>query len=433
MCIQAAFLLPHPPIIIPDIGRGEEQKIIATINAFHRVSMTIRELKPDTIVLCSPHAPFYRDAFFVSSAKQQSGSFASFRAPLVRLDYETDISFVHALSKEHNLTFIQDDPKLDHGAMVPLYFIQKELPEFKLVRLGLSMLPRNDHMALGKAIAKVANDLNRKIVFVASGDLSHYLKEDGPYGFHKEGPEFDQKIIEIIKSGELNRFTDLPEPLCERAGECGYRSLLILSGLLDQVNIKCDVLSYEGPFGVGYGVAQFIPIKKDPYVRLARSAIETYVKTRSPMVMDDSVPEELLKSKAGVFVSLHRHGRLRGCIGTIIPTTSSVAEEILRNAIYACSEDPRFYPVNIEELRDLEISVDVLGVSEPIDFPSMLDPKRYGVIVSRGRKRGLLLPDLEGVDTPKQQITIALSKAGIDEDEEYLLERFEVIRHHENL
>jgi AmmeMemoRadiSam system protein A len=142
------------------------------------------------------------------------------------------------------------------------------------------------------------------------------------------------------------------------------------------------------------------------------------------------LPEELLTRRAGAFVSLHRNGSLRGCIGTIQPTRRSVAEEILQNAVSACSQDPRFSPVTPEELSSLEISVDVLGELEPIDSPDQLDVKRYGVVVSCGRKRGLLLPNLEGVDTVEEQIRIARQKGGIRETEPYRLERFEVVRHY---
>ena len=131
----------------------------------------------------------------------------------------------------------------------------------------------------------------------------------------------------------------------------------------------------------------------------------------------------------GTFVSIHKEGLLRGCIGTLVPTTGCVAKEVINNAISACSHDPRFSKVSIDELPYLEISVDVLSESEKIDSPDELDVKRYGVIVSDGRRTGVLLPDLEGVDTVKEQIDIARRKAGISIDDEISIERFEVVRH----
>ena len=168
----------------------------------------------------------------------------------------------------------------------------------------------------------------------------------------------------------------------------------------------------------------------DPYVELARLSVETYVKTGRPAKLPADVPDELLRHRAGAFVSLHEHGDLRGCIGTIAATKPNVAEEILANGISACSRDPRFDPVRPDELDFLEYSVDVLGDAEPISSPAQLDVKRYGVIVTKGWKRGLLLPNLDGVDTVAYQLEIAKRKAGIHPDDDDVdLERFEVVRH----
>jgi AmmeMemoRadiSam system protein A len=142
------------------------------------------------------------------------------------------------------------------------------------------------------------------------------------------------------------------------------------------------------------------------------------------------LPDEMTDRQAGAFVSIHKHGALRGCIGTIMATTDSVAKEIINNAISASTKDPRFDPITKDELKWLDINVDILGDPEDIDSPDELDVKRYGVIVTSGYKRGLLLPDLDGVDSVEQQIDIARRKGGIGEHEKYKLQRFEVIRHY---
>lgn len=141
------------------------------------------------------------------------------------------------------------------------------------------------------------------------------------------------------------------------------------------------------------------------------------------------LPPEMLHQQAGAFVSIHEHGRLRGCIGTIAPVTESLAQEIIDNAVSAATRDPRFNPITPDELEWLEISVDVLGEPEQISSRDELDVKRYGVIVTSGSRRGLLLPDLDGVDTVDQQVDIAMRKGGISPRDMYRLERFEVIRH----
>lgn len=168
----------------------------------------------------------------------------------------------------------------------------------------------------------------------------------------------------------------------------------------------------------------------DPWVRLAWDTITAYVTDKNVIPVPKNLPEALYKEQAGAFVSIHKLGELRGCIGTIAPVMPSLAEEIIRNAICAATQDPRFYPIAAKELPFLDISVDVLGAPEPISSKSELDIKRYGVIVTCGGRRGLLLPDLEGVESVDHQIFIACRKAGIDPSEHYALQRFEVIRHY---
>jgi len=166
------------------------------------------------------------------------------------------------------------------------------------------------------------------------------------------------------------------------------------------------------------------------HVRLARETIENYVKQGKIITPPKDLPEEMINQKAGVFVSLKKFGDLRGCIGTFMPTQENIAQEIIKNAISAAIDDPRFPPVTVPELEDLSISVDVLSAPEEVKDVSQLDPKKYGVIVSSGYKKGLLLPDLEGVDTAEYQIDIAKRKAGIYPDEKVKLYRFEVKRYH---
>ena len=178
----------------------------------------------------------------------------------------------------------------------------------------------------------------------------------------------------------------------------------------------------DGPVGVDNTA--------DPFVALARASVEGFVATGESITLPDGLPEELLTRRAGVFVSLHERGELRGCIGTIGPMQPNVALEILRNGVLACSEDPRFPPVAAEELDWLEYSVDVLDEPESIASESELDVREYGVIVTKGWRRGLLLPNLDGIDTVAQQVSIAKRKAGIADDEpDVQLERFRVVRH----
>ena len=236
-----------------------------------------------------------------------------------------------------------------------------------------------------------------------------------------------------MESAEFDKIVSFDLALAEEAGQCALRSLMVLAGFLDGHKLEGEVLSYEGPFGVGYCNAKFKVVEKDekenPYVALARKSLEHYVRYGKKLEIPKDLGEEFLNNRAGVFVSIEKKGMLRGCIGTIKPVRSNLAEEIIENAISAGTEDPRFRPVSKEELAELDYSVDVLQEPEPVSSIEELDPKRYGVIVSKGFRRGLLLPNLDGVNTVEDQIRIALMKAGISEDEDYKLERFEVTRH----
>ena len=170
--------------------------------------------------------------------------------------------------------------------------------------------------------------------------------------------------------------------------------------------------------------------KESTYVKLARETIENYIKYGNIISPLKDLPEEIINQKAGAFVSLKKYENLRGCIGTFLPTEENIAAEIIRNAISAATGDPRFPPVTISELNDLTISVDILSPPEEIEDISQLNPKKYGVIVSSGFKKGLLLPDLEGVDTVEEQIDITKRKAGIYPGEKVKLYRFEVKRYY---
>ncbi len=165
-------------------------------------------------------------------------------------------------------------------------------------------------------------------------------------------------------------------------------------------------------------------------VQLARQSIIYYLKNKKRLSLPDNLPPELTEKRAGVFVSLKKNGKLRGCIGTFLPTQDNIALEIIENAISAAVHDPRFSPVTLDEVEKLTISVDILSAPEEVKDISELDPKKYGIIVIHGYKKGLLLPDLEGVDTVEQQIDIARQKAGIYVNEDFKIERFEVKRYY---
>lgn len=440
MPIIAGFFVPHPPILVPEVGRGEERKLLDTLHAYQNIATQIDALNPDTIILSSPHVPAYRDQFLVSKASLLSGSLAQFGAPNVRIQVETDTEMVQTIvslmTEKDMLNRIQktDNNLLDHGTMVPLYFIHNEHSKWKIVVLSTTTLSMENHYQMGQMIAQAVSS-KKRIVWVSSGDLSHTLKADGPYGLSKEGPEFDTTFITSVETGQFQPLFELSSSFVNQAAVCGLGSFGMMLGALDGYQLNRTLLSYEGPFGVGYAVVSLLPqtlqIKTESdHVTLAKEALAYYIKTHRILRIPTSLPDDMIYHKHGVFVSIHKHGRLRGCIGTIAPTTSCVAEEIIHNAIHAGTRDYRFTPITEKELDDLEISVDVLYPPETIDSIDQLDVVRYGVIIRNGHKSGLLLPNLEGITSVEEQVDIARRKAGIQPNEPYQLQRFEVVRYH---
>lgn len=456
MSIVGAFMVPHPPLIVPEVGKGGEQQIESTSKSYKEVAKQIKELKPDTIIISSPHSTIFADYIHISPGKKAIGSFSTFGAPNITFEEEYDdelVTEIENICNKENFpagTFGEKNTELDHGTMVPLYFIEQEYKDFKLIRLGISNLPLVDHYHMGQIINEAVEKLDRRVVYVASGDLSHKLQDYGPYGFIEEGPIYDKRIMDTCSNAKFNELLEYDEEFLDKAAECGHRSFVIMAGALDGLNVEAKELNHEDVTGVGYGICTFYPKEEnkdrlfrdkylekvknnmntnDDYINLARETINNYIKYNKIIEIPDNTKEELLNKKAGVFVSIHKFGMLRGCIGTIIPTTDCIAKEIINNAISASTKDPRFEPITEEELPYLEINVDELGEIEDISSKEELDVKKYGVIVSSGFKRGLLLPDLDGVDTIDEQISIARSKGGISPSDDIKLQRFEVIRH----
>lgn len=451
-CIGVA-LFPHPPIMLPEIGKDELTKMDSTVKAVTAAAEKLMEQHPDTIVLMTPHNYVFQDGAGIIMEPRIYGNLSNFGFPELSMQVNTDMDLAEAIVREskdfiklHMLTKewcekYGYDIHLDQGALVPLYYLHQAGFTGHVVLLSPCFSNYNDMEMLGSFVERAATICNRRIAVVASGDLSHRLLPGSPNGYTPEGAVFDKTVMKALKEQNDNLLRDMSATLIDHAGMCGLPSVYFLFGILRGMNHPVmPVYSYEGPFGVGYGVALYLnkdsgqsavtPTSTTPDIRvqLARKSILYYLDNHFFLAIPDELPEELF-DKAGVFVSLKKHGALRGCIGTFLPMQLSMASEIIHNAVSAAMRDPRFPAVRKEEMEDIEISVDVLGEPEAIDSPDKLDPKKYGVIVMSHAQTGLLLPDLEGVDTVEQQIDIAKQKAGIPPQVKPDLYRFTVTRY----
>lgn len=430
-------IAPHPPIMVPEVGRESVASVAESIEAMAELTKRVIDSGAETVILISPHAPLEVDSFVAYEGPEVTADFSHFSAPEISFSAPVDEELLTAIrkaaaSQNYQVTVLRDHD-LDHGTAVPLYFLQRDGFRGRVVSLGYSFLSNDDHLRFGSCIRNAVDEVGRRVAFIASGDLSHRLKPHAPAGYNPDAHVFDEQVVDALRSNLPRRIVEIDYNLRKLAGECGYRSMLVAIGASSDLPVSCEVLSYEAPFGVGYLVAQLTNLAEGSgdvvLPALARSAVEKFIRSGSILTPPEST-DRFLASPAPCFVCLKTlNGELRGCIGTIEPARNTLAEEVVANAISAAMNDPRFDPVKAEELSNLRYSVDVLFPAEAAEMKD-LDPGVYGVIVEDegGTRRGLLLPDIAGIDNAEQQVEIAARKAGIGRDERIRLWRFKVER-----
>lgn len=439
-CLVFSGIAPHPPIMVPEVGRESIAGVRHSIEAMAELTERLIASGATSVILISPHAPLANDSFVAYNGPEVYGDFGNFQAPETSVgaavDHELLAAITNAAAAENYRVSTLPDVELDHGTAVPLYFLLRNGWQGSVVALGYSFLSNEDHLRFGACIKRAVDSVDRPVGFVASGDLSHRLAPHAPAGFNPNAHVFDEQVIAALHANNPREIAEIDHNLRQLAGECGFRSMLVAIGAGSGLPPSCEVLNYEAPFGVGYLVAQLINqragSKTDDLPGLARTAVETFIRSGKAPRPDD-VRGELLSARAPCFVSLKTlDGELRGCIGTIEPAKETLAEEIIANAISAAINDPRFEPVGEDELPQLRYSVDVLLPAQEASFEE-LDPAVFGVIVEdeKGSRRGLLLPDIPGVDSAAQQVEIAARKAGIPEGTPVKLWRFRVERFRE--
>jgi AmmeMemoRadiSam system protein B/AmmeMemoRadiSam system protein A len=351
----------------------------------------------------------------------------TWRTPLGDVEIDTELArIIISVSK-----YLEEDVEAhqqEHAVEVQLPFLQYFKPDVRIVPVIIAGAGASSYPEIGRDIARAIKELNREVVIMASGDMTHYEPQ-------ASAKEKDMAAVEAMLSLDIAELTRRYKS--RHISMCAYPPVVCLISAAKELGATgAELVKYQtsgdatGDYTevVGYAGVIFKKPARYPLVALAKDTVEKYIKDGKKQAPPKALTPEL-KERAGVFVSIHKLGALRGCIGTFEPQQPNVAEEIITNAISAATRDPRFDAVTPDELKDLDYSVDVLTRPEPVADKSQLDPRKYGVIVECGWQRGLLLPDLEGVDSADEQIAICRQNGGLGPDEPVQLYRFEVKRY----
>lgn len=407
MPVVFSALMCHAPIVLPAVGRDRALACARTTRAMIEVARRALASRPERLVLISPHSPRRKSGFGAWKGRHV-GDLAAFRAPQVRIELPDAGDVAESL----HLAALTDGPPLDHGAVVPLSFLWDAGWRGPTAILSLPWDGRGGE-EVGAGLAKLPG----RTAVIASGDMSHKLTPDAPAGFEPLAADFDRAFVEALRGNDWD--AALFAPHRDVAAEDVVDTTRVAMAAVGSP-VNSEVLSYEGPFGVGYTEAIFFD-PSPPLYAVARCAIRAHLAgERYPPPVGGPPP-------AGVFVTLTtRDGALRGCIGRLGPTQGRLFDEVAATAPDAATADPRFPAVTAAEMDDLQVEVSVLEPSTPVRDVAELDPRRFGVVMTWSGKRGVLLPDLHGVDSVEQQLAIVRRKAGIPAGVDAQLQKFTV-------
>lgn len=256
-----AAITPHPPILIPSIGKSNLDKISKTREAMEDLADELYALQPDTIIVVSPHGLVDKSSFTIQVSDRYHGDFHNFGDLETTFDFNSDISLINKIkigAESHNIPIsLVSESAIDHGSLVPLYYLTKNLPKIKIIPIAFSLLDYDEHLRFGKYLRRAISMSNKRIALIASGDLSHCTTKDAPAKYSPKGEVFDKKILQILEKKQCKKLIDLDKGLIEEAKECGLRSIITIAGALEDVQCSPKLLSYESPFGVGYMVMNF--------------------------------------------------------------------------------------------------------------------------------------------------------------------------------
>ena len=430
----------HAPIVVPAVGGAQAEPSNATTAAMEEIAQRLVASDPDVVVVVSPHTPRLPSAFTIVSSVI-SGNFSRFGVPArdASVAFSGNPAFVEALvaaAAAHGVAVESVRLReLDHGAAVPLWFLGDAGFVGTAVVIGLPDAPTSATLdAFALAVKDAAE--SQRVAFIASGDCSHRLTEGAPSGFDPRAVEFDHALRAAIQGDGRRGLDAIGDDVRERAAEDAWDTTRLGLAVVNDRAVRREVLSYEGPYGVGYlcAVLHDDPAAADEsataspgseriLLDVARDALDAHLTGRPRAVHVDVDGTDV----TGVFVTWRHHGELRGCIGTMALDGARVDDAVAEYAVAAATRDPRFLPVeNVGEARWIKPEISLLQPSLPVHDLRDLDPKVWGIEVTRGHRRGVLLPDIDGVDTVDDQLRIAKQKAGIAATEDCAIRRFRV-------
>jgi AmmeMemoRadiSam system protein B len=422
--LLGSFILGHLGLLIDELDYGGSALVKENKKAFKQVGRQIAAMHPDTIVLTTPHNIRYADYIHISPGPGAHGQMTGPWGASIKMDVAYDEEFVAKLTEgalAENIaagTEWEVNPELDWATMTPLKFVNDYYTDYKLVRICVSGLPFEDHYKLGRIIREISDVLGRKMVFIGSGDLSHRLAPTSPYHYAPEGAAFEEQVVDAMTTSNFLKFLTFDLDFLEIAAECGLRSCIVAAGTLDGRNVEGKLLAHEPSYGVGCSAASYIPLEKnpsrhfleayarvktsdtrvipldeDPYIRLAKFAVEGYVTTGEYPKIPRFWPANMVNSRMGLFVTLRgKDSAVRGCMGTLVSEHKNVVEEVFYNAVLSSSKDPKFLPVTAEELPELSYEVSLITGTRPLDAAMPEGGAGEMLLAVSGYKRGFALP-----------------------------------------
>jgi aromatic ring-opening dioxygenase LigB subunit len=260
MSLVFAGIVPHPPILIETIGKENLEHLEETQKAFALLEEELYSLKPDTLILISPHGPIQPNAFTMNLSPKFDINFEEFGDFATKLELDGDVGLAHQIKEKIEIkTPFQaiSEKKLDHGCGIPLFMLKNSLKSVKIIPIYYSGLDYNAHYIFGKNLKNELLKTKKRVAILASGDLSHRITKNAPAGYSPKGAKFDKKLIDFLTKKKVKNILELNHDLIHEAGECGLKSIAILMGILEEVDCRPEKISYEAPFGVGYLVMNF--------------------------------------------------------------------------------------------------------------------------------------------------------------------------------